>query len=158
MFLLWAVLIACVDQLTKLLVTLYLPLHDSVEIIPGLLALTHVQNPGAAFGILAYQRTLFIVVALVLIVMSIMFRRRIEQEPPLVRAGLCLGLGGAIGNLIDRLRTGYVTDFLDVPLIPVFNVADTAIVIGVILLLWASFFPRQAKSPVPEGSEDVSEG
>lgn len=155
---LWAVLIPIIDQITKAMVIEKLPVYDSVEIIPGLLNLTHVRNPGAAFGILAYQRPLFIGIAAVLVVAGIVFRRRIETEPFIVRMGLGLGIGGAVGNLIDRLRTGYVTDFFDVPWIPVFNVADTAIVTGVILLLWATFFHKDATDAVPEGGESPSEG
>lgn len=158
MFALWAILIPIIDQVTKALVINQLPVYDSIAIIPGVLSLTHVRNPGAAFGILAYQRPLFVAIAVILIVASVIFRRRIEHEPFIVRIGLGLGLGGAIGNLVDRLRTGYVTDFLDMPFIPIFNVADTAIVIGVTLLLWASFFHKEAPNILPKGGESPSEG
>ena len=173
MFALLAVLVPIVDQVTKAIVIRYLPEYESVTIIPGLLAWTHVRNPGAAFGLLPFQRSLFIAVAALLVVAAVVFRRRIFAEPPLVQAALGLGLGGAVGNMIDRLRTGFVTDFIDVPLIPVFNVADTAIVCGVALLLWASVFlqagggkeqgrilpiPRLRSAPAGAEGERTSDG
>lgn len=146
-FVLCAVIVALLDQGTKALVARSLAVHDSIPVLGSFFKLTHVRNPGAAFGILPNQRWLFITVSLGLIIAAIMYRHKIMREPRLVQIGLGLGLGGAIGNLIDRLRTGYVTDFIDVPLIPVFNLADTAIVCGVAFLLWASFFIKQPNEP-----------
>lgn len=173
MFVALALLVPLIDQITKALVALYVPEYQTITVISGLLAWTHVRNPGAAFGLLPFQRPLFIAVSSVLIVAAVIFRKRILAEPRVVQVGLGLGLGGAIGNLIDRLRTGYVTDFIDVPLIPIFNVADMAIVFGVGILLWASFFlaepkaeleaaqtgvqDRAAQTPALQGSDGESE-
>lgn len=162
MFALWAVLIPIIDQVSKALVVRNLPIHETIALIPGLLQLTHVRNPGAAFGILPYQRSLFVVIAGLLLVASFLYRRRIKDETFLVQLGLGLGLGGAIGNLIDRLRTGYVTDFFEVPAVPIFgifNVADAAIVIGVAILLWSTLFRKDATAPpVAEGGDGAGEG
>lgn len=128
--------IVLLDQLSKAWVVQRLGLFESISILPGILHLTHVQNPGAAFGLLPYQRPLFVAVTAALIAFVWLYRDRIRQEARPVRLAVCLGLAGATGNLIDRLRTGYVIDFLDVPWIPVFNVADMAIVAAAILMAW----------------------
>lgn len=166
MFAALAVIVPIVDQLVKSLVIEKLPVYESVTVIPGLLAWTHVRNPGAAFGLFPFQRPLFIFVAGLMVVLAIVFRKRILAEPKLVQVALGLGLGGAIGNLIDRLRTGYVTDFIEVPFIPIFNIADMSIVFGVGLLIWFSFFhkeqpelktpsePAPTPTPVGEGSTE----
>lgn len=140
MYIAWALLVVILDQVTKALVVTHLPLYEPVTVVPGLITLIHVQNPGAAFGLLPFKRPLFIAVAAALVAAAAVFRRRILQEGWLVQAGIGLGLGGAVGNMVDRVRTGMVTDFIQVPLIPVFNVADTAIVVGVALLMWGTLF------------------
>lgn len=154
MFVALAVLVPIIDQITKAVITHYVPEYHSVTIIPGLLAWTHVRNPGAAFGLLPFQRPLFIAVASLLVVAAAIFRKRILSEPPLVQIALGLGLGGAVGNLMDRLRTGYVTDFIEVPFIPIFNIADMAIVFGVGILLWTSFFMEAEPAAAPEADID----
>lgn len=154
MFSFWAILVPIVDQVTKALIVAYLPLYERISLIPGLLSLRHVRNPGAAFGLLPFRGPLFVAVALLLVILAVIFRDKIKKESLLVQTGLGLGLGGAVGNMIDRVRTGYVTDFIEVPIIPIFNVADTAIVLGVALVLWVSFFPGRKE----EGESASSEG
>ncbi len=107
-----------------------------VNVIPGFLELRYVENTGAAFGILQDSTTLLIFVSFgVVFLLAWVFWRLISQSLLLATA-FGLQFGGAVGNLIDRVRLGYVVDFVDVPLIPVFNVADAGITVGVTLLVF----------------------
>ena len=131
------------DQLTKLLIQRAFAPGDSIPLLPPLLSLTYVQNTGAAFGLFKGQQVLFIVLALAI---SAWIVREMLAGPPLGLAaawGLPLVLGGSVGNLIDRVRFGYVVDFLDLHVWPVFNVADSAITVGVALLLWGAVTPSR---------------
>ncbi len=136
-----ASLVVVADQATKALVREQLPLHASRAVIPGLLDLTHVQNTGAAFGILnavdfPHKAALIAIVATVALVSIAVYAARVSPHQLFARVGLALILGGAAGNLIDRLVAGYVIDFVDVYWSRyhfwAFNVADSAITIGVI--------------------------
>lgn len=142
--LLIALAVVLLDRLTKWVVIQTIPLDDAINIIPGLFRLTHLENTGAAFSLFAdsaspFKSTLLIVFSLVaLAVVSFL----LWKDRTFYNAGtlaLSLILGGAIGNLWDRLAYGKVTDFLDfyigVHHWPPFNVADSAIVIGALLLL-----------------------
>lgn len=132
------------DQITKWLVQQHLALNESVPVIPGLFDLVHVSNLGAAFGFLnttdiTWQRALFVAVTLLaLAVISYMLAKAGDGETFLVW-GLGLILGGALGNLVDRVRFGHVVDFLDFYVgdwhWPAFNVADIAITLGAFCLL-----------------------
>ena len=123
------------DQLTKhALISSFHP-GQSLPLIHGVLHLTYVQNTGAAFGLLKGQQLLFI--GLALLVLAWIIREMLTKAviPPAMEWGCSLILGGAVGNLIDRLRWGYVVDFIDVRIWPVFNIGDSAITIGVALLM-----------------------
>ncbi|HHL39529.1 MAG TPA: signal peptidase II [Deltaproteobacteria bacterium] len=137
--------VVVVDQLVKLLVISRLALHDVVEVVPGFFNLVHVRNPGAAFSILSdggMVRTVFLVAvtAAALVVIAFLLRSATDR---LTVAALSLVAGGAVGNLIDRLRFGEVVDFLDFHAgpyhWPAFNVADSAITVGVVLALSAHY-------------------
>jgi signal peptidase II len=142
---LWiAALIVILDQATKALVRAKLPLHESVTVIPGLFDLTHVRNTGAAFGMLnniefAYKPLVMVLVALVALGAVAAYAFTLPPSQRVARFGLALILGGAIGNLIDRATTGFVVDFVDVYWRGLhfwaFNVADSAITVGVVLML-----------------------
>ena len=129
------------DQLTKAMVLAHLPLYHSKVVIPGFFHLTHVQNPGGAFGFLADQgplvrKLLFSVVATLAVGLIFYFYRQVPRSFRWLAFGLSLILGGAVGNLIDRFRFGHVVDFLDVFIErighwPTFNVADSAITVGI---------------------------
>jgi signal peptidase II len=132
------------DQATKALIRGRVALHDSVNVIPGLLDITHVRNTGAAFGILngvefRYKTIVMALVAIAALVAVGMYAMTLPREQRVARYGLALILGGAVGNLIDRTSTGYVIDFVDVYSRGIhfwaFNVADSAITVGVILML-----------------------
>jgi signal peptidase II len=142
---LWAAaLIVILDQATKALVRAKLPLHESVTVIPGFFDLTHVRNSGAAFGMLndiefAYKPLVMVLVAVVALAAVAAYAFTLPPAQRVARFGLALILGGAIGNLIDRATTGFVVDFVDVYWRGLhfwaFNVADSAITVGVVLML-----------------------
>ncbi len=126
------------DQLTKLLATQNLLLNQSAPLIKGIFHLTLIHNRGAAFGILKNQTPLFIFISiLAVILIYLALRNNKYKKYSFYNISLALILAGALGNLIDRLRLGYVIDFLDFRIWPVFNVADSAITIGAILLGYA---------------------
>jgi len=135
LILLLAVLVILFDQLLKLLVVNTMSLNQSIPVITNVFHITYVHNFGAAFGLLAHRTSFFILVTLVVAFLLLIFLRHLPKEQKLLRAALVLQLGGAAGNLIDRVRLGYVIDFFDFRVWPVFNVADIAIVFGVGLLL-----------------------
>lgn len=132
------------DQLTKELVRRNLALNDRIPIVEGLLDVTHVQNTGAAFGILnaadfPYKAAVMIGIAAIALVAIAAYATQLGFNERLARLGLCLILGGAFGNLIDRAVSGYVVDFVDVywgtAHFWAFNVADAAITTGAALVL-----------------------
>jgi signal peptidase II len=136
--------IVLIDQLTKLIVRLTLPLHDSVNVIPGLVDFTHVRNTGAAFGILnavdfPFKTTLLAVIATGALVGVAIYTAGLARQQLLARVGLALIIGGAAGNLIDRVIEGSVVDFVDVYWgtyhFWAFNVADSAITVGVTVMI-----------------------
>jgi signal peptidase II len=151
-----ALLVVVLDRLSKWLVASNIALHDSVSVLPGFFRLTHVQNPGAAFGLFAESSSewkvailiLFSIVALA-VVSALLWKN--SHSMTVTGVGLSLILGGAVGNLWDRLLSGRVVDFLDFYLgsyhWPAFNVADSAIVIGALLLVGEILF---AKTPAEQ--------
>jgi len=124
------------DQAAKLLVVRLMTLGQSIPVISDVFHLTYVHNPGGAFGILAYRTWFFVVVALVVTTLILGLWRHFGPGNRWLTVALALQLGGTLGNLLDRVRQGYVIDFLDFRVWPVFNLADTSIVVGVFLLLW----------------------
>lgn len=132
--------VVLVDQATKAWVSHALAPGESRTILPGLLHVTHVYNPGAAFGLFPSQQLLLTVIAGALLVYAWIKRRQIRRQSFAMRLGITLGLAGAAGNAVDRVWRGAVLDFIDVPMLPVFNVADTAIVIGVAVLFAVILF------------------
>jgi signal peptidase II len=142
---LWiAAVIVVFDQATKAIVRAKLPLHESVAVIPGFFDFTHVRNTGAAFGMLngidfEYKALVMVAVALVALGAVASYAATLPPDQRLARVGLALILGGAIGNLIDRATAGFVIDFVDVYWRGIhfwaFNVADSAITVGVVLML-----------------------
>jgi len=136
--------LVAIDQLTKRLVRLEIPLHDSVTVIPGFLNLVHVRNTGAAFGFLnavdfPYKAAVVALAATAALAGIALYAARLSSHERLARIGLALILGGAVGNLLDRLLLGSVVDFVDVVLggwhFWAFNVADSAITLGVAAML-----------------------
>ncbi len=131
----------------KARIAVAIPAGASVPVLPGILSLTHVQNRGAAFGLLAGASPLITILAALTLVLILSYNRgRQFSSSRAASAGVACMAGGAIGNLVDRVRFGYVIDYLDVHVWPVFNLADVAIVIGAGLVILA--FSRHGRSTV----------
>jgi signal peptidase II len=140
-FFLVALLIAAVDQLSKLWIRNLLPEGHSLP-VTAFFRLSHVHNTGGVFGLFQGQSlpltiVAFIGVAVLLVYALFIYRRFPFSDGMLAKSALGLVLGGTIGNLIDRLSLGYVVDFIDFGFWPAFNVADSAVVIGVILFAYS---------------------
>jgi signal peptidase II len=139
--------IVALDQLSKWWVLRHLPAYTPVDLISQLapvFSFTFVKNTGVAFGLFPHLGGLFTVLSALVTVGILIFHRAIAEDDLWVYGGLGLVTGGALGNLIDRLAHGYVVDFIDVNLWPlrewpVFNIADSAIVVGVAILLLDAF-------------------
>ncbi len=147
-----SLLAVLLDQLSKLWVAHDMQLYQSINVMPYV-NLTYVHNTGAAFSFLSeaggWQRWFFAALAIVISTVIAVWLSRLKAQETLMAVSLSLVLGGAIGNLIDRLAYGYVIDFLDVYIAswhwPAFNVADSAITLGVVLMLLESFGVGKAK-------------
>ena len=138
------ILIVAVDQLTKAMVRAMLPLHESISILPGFMDFTHVTNSGAAFGILdrvdfPFKTVVIAVIATTALIGVGMYAASLAHHQLVARIGLALIIGGAAGNLIDRIVAGSVVDFVDVYWRTyhfwAFNVADSAISVGVAIMI-----------------------
>ena len=139
-FLIVAPFVLVLDQLTKYFVNAHLAPYASITLIENFVHLSHVRNPGGAFGVLSWVHPkFFIVISGLAIGIVVVFFASLEKTQRLPATALSLILGGAVGNLIDRVRLGSVIDFIDVHWHtlkwPAFNVADSAITIGVVLLI-----------------------
>ena len=157
---LWAIIVAvlfALDQITKTYVKNNLPLGQSNEVIQDFFYFTHVENTGAAFGILKNGRYFFII--LTIIISFVLIYVMIKNKSKILRLAISIVLGGALGNFIDRLLYGKVTDFLDFYIFgydyPVFNVADICVNIGTILL--AIYIIFIYKEPNNEEAEESNE-
>jgi signal peptidase II len=133
------------DQVTKQLVARTLALGDSVE-LAGPLSIHHVHNSGIAFGLFSSATSIVIALTGIAVGCLVLFFARSGRRHPLLPVALGLVLGGSVSNLLDRVRLGYVTDFLDFAYWPSFNLADTFIVVGV-GLLFLSFVAADRSSP-----------
>jgi signal peptidase II len=139
------------DQITKALVDRMMTLHESIPIVPSF-NLTYTRNPGAAFSLLAsadptFRTWFFLTVSVIALTVITIFLRRVERGDWWTLTALSLILGGAVGNLIDRIRYGEVIDFLDVYVgryhWPVFNLADSGITVGMVILLGHALLQRR---------------
>ncbi|MFQ5596532.1 MAG: signal peptidase II [Nitrospiria bacterium] len=154
--------IILLDQITKSLVQSQFELHESMIVIDGFFALTYIQNPGAAFGFMAEQGAAFrgvfftIISIIALILLSVIFRQT-PNEDTLALIAVSLLFGGAIGNMIDRIRLGKVVDFLDFFIgrhhWPAFNVADSSITVGVSLMMFHLFLQKKQVTQEPDGRD-----
>ncbi|MDO4203641.1 MAG: signal peptidase II [Selenomonadaceae bacterium] len=129
-----------IDQAAKLYVEGNYALGTSIPIVEDIFHFTYIQNPGAAFSILEHQQWFFIGVNIVLFGAAVRYYRRLTRESGWIRYGCALLFGGAVGNLIDRLRLGAVIDFFDFRIWPVFNIADIGICVGVGMMMYAIAF------------------
>ncbi|MDD5252277.1 MAG: signal peptidase II [Candidatus Omnitrophota bacterium] len=136
-------IVVILDQLSKFLAINFLQLNVPFALIKNFLYLTLVHNRGAAFGILKNQLYLFIAISFFAILFIFLYLKN-KKNSFVLKLSLSLILSGAAGNLIDRLRFGYVIDFLDFRVWPVFNLADSALTIGALLLSWELLFSKDA--------------
>jgi len=146
-----ALVVFAADQISKYLVRSHLALGQSWP-PDAPVRLTFQTNTGAAFGLLQDQGIFLMLVALVVIGVILFYHRFLGQDTWLIRASLGLQLGGALGNLVDRIRDGFVTDFIDLQVWPIFNLADSAICVGVAILAYYLLFHSPDRKPQPAES------
>ena len=149
-----AVLVFAIDRVTKAWVSENIPLGTARPVVGDYVRIVHAQNSGAAFGLLPERTTLLSVLSVVAVLAIVYYYRQIASNSSLVSATLGMQLGGAFGNLLDRVRQGYVVDFVDVGIGDIrfwaFNVADSSIVVGIILVTLALWYEeRRAATPKP---------
>jgi signal peptidase II len=136
---LWTAIIilsVLIDQISKYIVVQTLPLYDSVTLIDGFFSFTHIQNRGAAWGMFSEHRWVFLAATAIAIIVLPIILYRFRKLHALFGTSMSLIIGGAVGNMIDRLFLGYVIDFLEFTFIdfPVFNIADICIVVGTFMM------------------------
>jgi signal peptidase II len=141
-------LVIIIDQFSKLLVRNLLAPSNSIGIV-GFFRITRVENPGAAFGLLPNYQLIFLLTTFLVALFIVLYYRRLRSNEYLIKLALGLELGGALGNLIDRVFFGHVTDFFDLRIWPVFNFADIAIVLGLLAFVMgvlSSYLGKQQES------------
>jgi signal peptidase II len=136
---LWTLIIIAsvlVDQISKLIVVKTLPLYDSIVVIKGFFSFSHIQNRGAAWGMFSESRWIFLTATAVALIVLPIILYKFRKVHVLFGTSMSLIIGGAIGNMIDRVFLGYVVDFLEFTFIdfPVFNIADVCIVVGTFMM------------------------
>lgn len=136
------IILVIIDQLSKYYIQSTMMLGESIPVWEDIFHITYILNPGAAFGMMANQTAFFIVLALAIVGAVIYFYPTIRRESRVMKLGIGLLLGGAIGNLIDRVQIGMVVDFFDFRIWPIFNIADIGIVCGAGIILGVSFLTR----------------
>lgn len=150
----FALLVVILDQITKALVVRHIPFGAQVPVIPGLVHLTYVRNAGAAFSMLSGMRWLFLaLVAVFFVTVVLMVKRGLVDRPTQLWCLAAIG-GGAVGNAIDRAISGTVVDMIEVEFVrfAVFNVADSFITCGaIVLIVFLFFFDRKEPRHDPEG-------
>lgn len=133
------ILITVFDQLSKYFVDVNLKNSASIQVIPGILSFRYHENKGAAWGMLADQRWVFMVISSIAIfaIIAYLIWSRKKKDSMIFRISLCFFAGGGIGNMVDRIALGYVIDFLRFDFIdfPIFNVADSFITVGAVLMI-----------------------
>ena len=148
-----AVMVFALDRVTKAWVSENIPLGTARPVVGDYVRIVHAQNTGAAFGLLPERTTLLSVLSVVAVLAIVYYYRQIASNSSLVSATLGMQLGGAFGNLLDRITQGYVVDFVDVGIGDVrfwaFNVADSSIVVGIILVTLALWYEEHRAAPKP---------
>ena len=144
-------LIVLADQITKALIIKHVPLHNNIQVIPGLFDITHILNPGGAFGLMAnmsavVRTVVFLFISSLAVGLILYFYIKTPRQYVFLAIGFALIFGGAIGNLIDRIRFGVVVDFLDFYIgkyhWPAFNIADSAITVGIFIFIYHLLFKK----------------
>ena len=144
-----AIFVILLDQWTKFLVVKNMELYESIPIIPDIFFITSHRNSGAAWGILQDQMVFFYIITVVVVIGIIYYMQKYSRNQALLAISLSFILGGALGNFIDRLFRQEVVDFLDVMVIrydfPIFNIADSALSIGVVLFIIATIIEEKSR-------------
>jgi len=144
----WVVL---TDQVSKALILKYLPVHHSISVVAGFFDITHIHNPGGAFGLMAnmgagIRTVVFLFISSLAVGLIFYLYIKTPRTHSFLAIGFALIFGGAIGNLIDRVRFGFVVDFLDVYVKslhwPAFNIADSAITVGILIFIFHLLFKK----------------
>ena len=153
-------IVVALDQWTKWLVRTNLPFQDTwlpdwLSWLSPYARIVHWSNSGAAFGSFQNGNTVFSILAVIVIAVIVYYYPRVEASDWTLRLAMALQLGGAAGNLIDRLEMGRVTDFISVGTFPVFNVADSSITIGVVVLLLGVWLKERAEKRAATQSTDT---
>ena len=143
--------IIALDQYTKFKVMNTMTLGESIPIFQDGLHVTFVLNPGAAFGILPYQRWFFVVAALILLIFAVVYYSKLKNMNVTMKYGGLIAVAGAIANMIDRLGRGVVVDFIDIRRgFPIFNIADMAIVVGTFIMIYVVMFKSENTGDIEE--------
>jgi signal peptidase II len=154
-FIVFALFIILFDQASKLYIQYNMHIGESIPVIEGIFHITYIENPYTAFGLFKYQTIFFLIAASIsLILVILIFKKIIFKKDPFMYIPFTLVLGGAVGNLVDRVRVdGRVIDFIDFRIWPVFNLADSAIICGMLVLLIHVLFRTPEKEDEGEGEE-----
>ena len=131
-----AFLIILIDQISKFVIRNSMHLSQSIPVIKNIFHITYIHNFGAGFGILQQQKLFLILISAIVVCIILFYSKKIGKKERLLQITIGIVLGGTIGNLIDRIIYGYVIDFLDFRIWPIFNIADSAVTIGVIFLIF----------------------
>ena len=146
----FTIIFIIIDIFSKLVVSKYLSVNESIRLIKDFLSITHVRNTGVAWSLFNNQTILVLVTSIVIIIGIIIYIIKNKPSNNVEKIAYSLILGGAMGNLINRIIYGYVTDFIDINIFgynyPIFNLADTFIVVGVILLIISSWRYEHARN------------
>lgn len=143
--------IIALDQYTKAQVLNSMTLGESIPIVKNSLHFTFVLNPGAAFGIFPYQRWFFIFAGVTLLIFAAFYYSKLKNMNATMKYGGLIAVAGAIANMIDRLGRGVVVDFIDIRRgFPVFNIADIAIVVGMLIMMYVVIFQSEKSNGVEE--------
>ena len=152
-----AIAVFALDRITKTLVEASLPVGGSIDAVGEWVRISHVTNSGAAFGLLPERTTLLSILSVVAVLAIVFYYRRLAADSQLIAVTLGMQLGGAVGNLVDRIGQGYVVDFVDVG-VPggvrfwSFNVADSSIVVGIIAVTVLLWWEERQQAHVPKSA------
>ena len=151
-FIVFAIFIILFDQASKLYIQYNMHIGESIPVIEGIFHITYIENPRTSFGLFEYNSSFFVIAVLISVILIILiYKKIIFKKDPFMYIPLTLILGGAVSNLIDRVRVnGMVIDFIDFRIWPVFNFADSAIVCGMLVLLIHVLFRAPEKKEEEE--------
>ena len=156
-FIVFAIFIILFDQASKFYIQRSMHIGESIPVIEGIFHITYIENPRTSFGLFEYNSSFFVIAVLISVILAILiYKKIIFKKNPFIYIPLTLILGGAVGNLIDRLRIdGRVIDFIDFRIWPIFNFADSAIVCGMLVLLIHVLFRAPEREEEEENIKNI---